>query len=204
MAAPVKRSPKGHLHRHPDRLAIELASLSGMSLDRIAERFAVKRDSIWRHMKSLDPAYRAALVSDVPLEEMAARAAKEGLSLLDQLMVLRQSLLHAAIEAKASGDHYAHATLSNAAVNAIREAGRLTGELKNTPTITNITNNVAVLMASPLMQRLQTMLATRLGPHPAALAAVLEGLAELEAAQNPLGGVHSALPVILEGSARAA
>lgn len=204
MAEPRKRAPKGHLKNHPDRLAIELASLAGMSLDRIAERFSVGRDAIWRHMKVLDPAYRAALVADVPLEEMAERAAKEGLSLLDQLSVLRQSLMHAAIEAKAAGNHFAHAQLSNAAVNAIREACRLSGELRSSPTITNITNNVAVLMNSPVMLRLQAMLTHRLAPYPEAMAAVLDGLAELDAAQESARGPRAPESRLIEGTAHAA
>lgn len=199
-----KRAAPGHIARHPDRMAIELAYFANMSLDRIAERYGVTRDSIWRHVKKLDPAYRAALVADVPLEQMAERAAKEGISLLDQLSVLRMGLMHSAIEAKAAGDHYAHATLSNAAVNAIREAGRLTGELKNVPTIQNVTNNVAVIMASPVMARLQTMLAQRLGPHPQALEAVLAGLAELEASEPGPGSSQAPASRIIEGTAHAA
>lgn len=204
MAEPRKRAPKGHLSRHPDRLAIELASLAGMSLDKVASRFGVHRDAVWRHMKSLDPAYRAALVADVPLEEMAERAAKEGLSLLDQLAVLRQSLMHAAIEAKAAGNHTAHAKLASAAINAVRETGRLTGELRSAPTIQNITNNVAVLMASPVMQRLQTMLMQRLAPYPEALAAVLEGLSELDASPDGSGASQAAMIPMIEGTAHAA
>lgn len=204
MAEPKKRATKGHLSRHPDRLAIELASLAGMSLDRISERFGVHRDAVWRHMKSLDPAYRAALVADVPLEEMAERAAKEGLSILDQLAVLRQSLMHAAIEAKAAGNHFAHAQLSNAAVNALRETARISGELRATPNITNITTNVAVMMASPMMQRLQTMLMQRLAPYPDALAAVLDGLSELDGVQKPVGSPLAASVPMIEGTINAA
>lgn len=199
-----KRASKGHLRRHPDRISIELASLAGLSLDKIAARFNVGRDAVARHMKALDPGYRAALIADVPLEEMAERAAKEGLSILDQLAVLRQSLMHGAIEAKAASDHYAHATLSNAAVNAIRETARLTGELRSAPTITNITNNVAVLMASPVMQRLQAMLTHRLAPYPEALAAVLDGLAELDAGQESAGSPRTAETRVIEGTAHAA
>ena len=100
---------------------------------------------------------------------------------IQQLSVLRQSLMHGAIEAKAAGDHYAHATLSNAAVNAVRETARLTGELSGVHTITNVTNNTAILMASPVMMQLQNMLVSRLSPFPAALAAVMDGLMDLEA-----------------------
>ena len=205
MAEPRKRAPKGHLSRHPDRLAIELASLAGLSLDKTAERFGVHRDAVWRHMKSLDPDYRAALASGVPLEEMAERAAKEGLSLLDQLAVIRQSLTHSAIEAKAAGNHYAHAQLSNAVVNAVRETARLTGELRSAPSISNtFINNTAVLMASPTMQRLQTMLMQRLAPFPEALAAVVDGLAELDRPQGGLGAPHTASAPMIEGTAHAA
>ena len=48
-----KRAPKGHLRRHPDRISIELSSLAGLSLDKIAARFNVGRDAIAR--QSDDP-----------------------------------------------------------------------------------------------------------------------------------------------------
>ena len=123
-----QRASKGYISRHPDRLSIELGILAGRSLDSVANQYAVKRDAVWKHMKALDPGYRATLIADVPLEQMAERAAKEGLSVLDQLAVLRQTLMHPAIDAKAAGDHHAQAALSNAAVRAIHETNRLSGE----------------------------------------------------------------------------
>lgn len=86
-----KRAAKGHLRRHPDRISIELASLAGLSLDKIAARFNVGRDAVARHMKSLDPDYKAALSAGVPLEELAEAAAKSGMGLIQHFDVLVRS-----------------------------------------------------------------------------------------------------------------
>lgn len=183
---PAKRTDRrSQIASHPERLSIELARVKGVPLETIARRFDVHRDAIWRHMASLDPEYRAALAADVPIAELAERAAAEGGSVLDNLAVLRGGLMQAALVAKAGGDHHAYSSLARVALEVIRETGKLTGEMVNAPSITNITNNVAVMMHSPLVLRLQAMLVERLQPHPQALAAVLEGLAELDAASPP-------------------
>jgi hypothetical protein len=199
-----KRAPKGHLRRHPDRISIELSSLAGLSLDKIASRFNVGRDAVARHMKSLDPDYKAALSAGVPLEELAEAAAKSGMGLIQHLDVMVSGLARARIEAAAAQNHSAHAMLSNALTKALMEKARITGDLKSVPTITNITNNVAVLMASPMMQRLQTMLMQRLAPYPEALTAVLDGLAELDGAQKGQGSPLAPVPPMIEGAAHAA
>ncbi|MCJ2077907.1 hypothetical protein MKK68_20050 [Methylobacterium sp. E-016] len=187
MASQAKSERRSQITRHPERLSIELARLKGVSLDKIAARFDVHRDAIARHMANLDPDYRAALAADVPISELAERAAAEGGSILDNLSVLRGGLMQAAFVAKAGNDHHAYAALSRVALEVIRETGKFTGEMANAPTIQNITNNVAVLMHSPIMHRLQAMLASRLRPYPEAFDAVMDGLAELEANPQPTG-----------------
>jgi hypothetical protein len=56
--------------RHPERLRIELARLSGLSLDLVAARFQVHRDAVHRHMLHLSDADRAALIADLPIKEL--------------------------------------------------------------------------------------------------------------------------------------
>ena len=73
-----RRPWRSTVARHPERLSIELARLSGMSLDRCAAKYGVKRDAIARHMASLSEEYKAALALDVPLEELVERASQEG------------------------------------------------------------------------------------------------------------------------------
>lgn len=199
-----KRAAKGHLRRHPDRISIELASIAGLSLDKIAARFNVGRDAVARHMRALDPDYKAALSAGVPLEELAEAAAKSGMGLIQHFDVLVSGLARARIEAAAAQNHYAHATLANALTRALTEKARITGDLKSVPTIQNVTNNVAIIMASPVMQRLQTMLAQRLAPHPEALNAVLAGLSELEASETGLRDLQAPVGPMIEGQAHAA
>src|SRR5258708_32598287 len=69
---------------HSERARIEMVRLAGAGLDTIAEQFSVSRDSVWRHMRDRVSADdRAAYLADIPLQEMLARAADEGVSLLD-------------------------------------------------------------------------------------------------------------------------
>lgn len=183
MAAGTNR--KSQISRHPDRLSIELARVKGVSLDRIAEKYGVHRDAVARHMAALDPDYRAALAADVPIAELAERAAKEGGTILDNLSVLRAGLMQSAYVAKAGNDHHAYAALSRVALEVIRETGKFTGEMVNAPSIQNVVNNTLVLMNAPPIMRLRSMLERRLAPFPEAYDAVMAGLAELEATPEP-------------------
>jgi transposase-like protein len=50
---------------HPQRDAIEAACAAGVSIRRVAERFAVPRMSLWRWWRGLPNEYRAALSAAV-------------------------------------------------------------------------------------------------------------------------------------------
>jgi hypothetical protein len=182
--AKQRRPWRSTVARHPERLSIELARLAGMSLDRVSAKHGVKRDAIARHMASLSEDYKAALALNVPLEQLVEKASAEGQSLLDCFAVINSVTMQQLISAAASGDRHAVANLSRAAIEGLRERGKLTGEILQTPTIQNVTNNAVVFMASPFMAQLQTMLLARLQPYPDALRAVLSGLEELEGAST--------------------
>jgi hypothetical protein len=95
------------------------------------------------------------------------------------------------LAAASVNDRNATANLAGRAVEVLRETGRLTGELlESARSITNInvTQNSAVLMASPAFSALEQMLLRRLAPYPEAMRSVVEGLMEL---QGPL----PALPI---------
>src|SRR6266849_5079886 len=80
--------------RHPERARIELARVSGVSLDSIAESFGVQRNAVWRHMGNhVTDADRAIYLADVDLKGLAERANAESLSLLDYLAIVRSTLL---------------------------------------------------------------------------------------------------------------
>ncbi len=185
MSRPKASSSRCNICRHQDRILIEMARLSGASLDAIAGRFSVKRDSVWRHMEnhvSLDR--RAQLIADVPLTELASKAAAEGLSLLEYLSIVRSTVMTQMLSAASVNDRNATANLAGRAVDVLRETGRLTGELLESARVVNninINQNSAVLFGSPAFSALETMLLRRLAPFPEALRAVVEGLLELQA-----------------------
>ena len=191
MANKRRSGPGNQVARHPDRLSIEIARIKGVSLDAIAAKFDVHRDAIARHMAGLDPSYRAALAGDVPIAELAERAGREGGSVMDNLATLQMSLSRAALQAEAAGDRYGHAALSRVWLEATRELGKFTGAMANAPSIMNVTNNVAIMMNSPILHRLQLMLSQRLAPYPDAFDAVMAGLAELEATPLPKGVIDA-------------
>jgi hypothetical protein len=59
---PNGKSVRCQICRHPDRMRIEIAKLSGAGSDNIAMRFGVHRDAVYNHMKKhLDEADRVAM-----------------------------------------------------------------------------------------------------------------------------------------------
>lgn len=166
--------------RHPDRPRIELTRLAGASLDSIAAKFGIGRDAVWRHMRDhVTEDERALYLADVPVKEMAERAAAESLSLLDYLGLVRSTLVQQMIAAASVNDRHATAALSGRVVDVLREIGKLTGELQRFAPATSVTNNTLILN-SPVFTQLEAMLLDRLGAFPEALRAVVDGLHELE------------------------
>ena len=117
----------------------------------------------------------------------AAKAASEGLSLLEYLGIVRQTLMTQMLAAAAVNDRNATANLAGKALDVLRETGKLTGELlESARTIHNvsITNNSAVLLASPAFTQLEAMLMRRLAPYPDAMREVVAGLLEMQPAPD--------------------
>jgi hypothetical protein len=86
--------PRCKLCAHPERARIEMIRLAGAGLDTIAEQFDISKDSLWRHMRDhVSPDDKAAYLADIPLQEMLARAADEGVSLLDFFKIVRATLM---------------------------------------------------------------------------------------------------------------
>jgi len=80
--------------------------LSGASLDAVAAKFpGAHRDAIHRHMRwHLDDTEKRALIDDLPMRELIARAAAEGGSVMDYLATLRSVLMRALLGAAEAGD----------------------------------------------------------------------------------------------------
>jgi hypothetical protein len=131
-------------------------------------------------------AEKAEYLADVPLKEVAKRAAEEGDSLLDYFNLIRSVVLRQMLLAASVNDGHRVAKLAARATEVLVELGRLTGELTRLAPVTNV-NNTAIFINSPIFAELQEMLIEKLRDHPPALEAVIEGLQELEARSVPEG-----------------
>jgi hypothetical protein len=183
--------------RHPDRQRIEMSHVAGVSLSAIAAKFdspqhGGKRDAIARHCRDhLDEAARAGYLSDIPIKELAARAADAGVSLLSYFGLVWSTVLQQMLVASGVNDGHRTAVLAGRAVEVLREIGRLSGELGGMATSLTVNNNT-VIMNSPIFVDLQAMLIAKLADFPEALNRVIEGLRELEEKD---GGAPLALPM---------
>ena len=163
---------------HDQRYEIELALVSGVATRAVAKKYAVSRDSAFRHLKNhVPPERRAQLVAGpMRLQELAMKATAEGLSLLDYLILVRSTLVARFLAASEASDNQNTALLAGRLTEVLRLIAQVSGELSRA---TSTVNNNMLVMASPLMADLQTMLAQRLRPFPDAMQAVLTGLEEL-------------------------
>ena len=177
--------PRCTVCSHPDRHLIESEVVAGLSRRAIAVKHGLGLRALFRHMRNhVSQDERAAYIADVPLAELAERAAAEGVSLLDYLAITRKTLVHAMLTAHSMGDMAGIARLGGKMIEMLRLQGELTGDLSravvdirnSTTTVTN----TAVFVNSPLFAKMQRMLIERLAPFPGALAAVTDGFAELD------------------------
>jgi hypothetical protein len=196
-----KKGPPCIVCRHPDRSRIEALRLAGASLDSIAAKFQISRDSIHRHMhRHVSEADRLAYIVDIPVQELAQRAANEGVSLLDYFAIVRATLMTQFQLCASVNDRNGVAILGGRLTEILRAIGSTTGEIMKSPMVQNV-NNTVNFINSPVFVDLQQMLIRRLAGHPDALAAVIEGLRELETRSAPQarapmiehqGGAHAA------------
>lgn len=165
---------------HVDRARIELARISNVSLDSIAETFGVHRDAVWRHMaKHVTDNQRSQYLADVDLKGLAERANAESLSLIDYLGIVRGTLMHQMQMAAGLNDRSGTAALAGRLNETLKLIATVTGEmLRLNPHTVN--TNVMVFMASPLYAELERMLIRTLSDHPEVLAKVVDGLRHIE------------------------
>ena len=186
---------------HPERHRIESMRLAGSPVDALAAKFNLGRDIIYRHMeKHVSADVKAMIIADVPLSELAEKAAAESMSLLDYLSLVRSTVMTQMLGAASVNDRSGTAKLAGRATEVLEQIGRLTGQLLSAAPVQNhITNNYTAIMATPAFAEVERMLLECLAPHPEALAAVVLGLERLDHKQAPQPGPLKALPVV-EGS----
>ena len=184
-AAP-KRRVSCRVCSSPHRHEIEAARVAGVSLDAIEAKWGVERSAVWRHCRNhMTASDRAAYLADIPLAEVAERAAKEGGSLLQYLSLIRSTVISQMLVAAQANDGHRTAVLAGRATEVLGVIGKLSGQLSDLRNLT--VNNTVTFVNSPAFAKLQAMLLDRLKAHPAALAAVVDGLRELEAEEDVSG-----------------
>jgi hypothetical protein len=167
--------------KHPDRARIELMRAGGASLDTIAKKYKIGRDSIWRHYgRHVSEATKAQLIAGpLQLSQLAERAAAEGLSLLDYLSIIRSTLMDQFQHAAAANDKNGAGITSGRLLQCLDQIGRLTGEITRISSNTVVNNNTLVIN-SPQFARVQGAIISALAPYPDARLAVVEALRSVE------------------------
>jgi hypothetical protein len=182
--------------QHKDRVRIEASRVAGVSLDNLSRKFAVSRDSIFRHMRDhVDDDLRAQYLLEVPIKDLAEAAAAENVSVLEYLSIVRATLLQQFQLAASCNDKNGVAILGGRLTEVLRAIGSITGEVLRSPAVSSVvTTNTVNFIGSPIFADLQQMLIRRLAGHPDALAAVVEGLRELESRSS----VSQPAPLVIE------
>lgn len=180
--------------RHPERWRVELLKAGGASLDALAEKFALDRDSIHRHwhLHVSDESKASYLCGPAQLAELGEKAAIEGDSVLDYLRMIRTVLTGQLAAANEAGDGRGTAYVAGRLTQVLETIARVTGELGAMAQSVNITNNVAILSEHPAFLKMQATMLRALTPFPDARMAVVEALRALdhEAAQAALPSPH--------------
>ena len=180
-----KRGPRCQVCSHDERWRIELLRAGGASLDALAAKFGLSRDAIYRHWRDhvSDETKANHLAGPAQLADLAQLAATEGASVLDHFRVVRTMLMSQLAAMTEAGDARGAAMVSGPLVNVLEKIGKVTGEIATIAQGTiNVTNNVAIVN-SPAFARVQAALLKALANHPAARAAVVAALTELDQEQ---------------------
>lgn len=200
-----KKGPKCQCCAHPERWRIELLRAGGASLDSLAKKFGISRDSIHRHWGHISPEMKASyLAGPAQLADLAATAATEGASVLDHFRVVRTMLMSQLALMTEAGDGRGAAIVAGTLTAVLEKLGKLTGEIATIAqgSTVNIQNNVAIVN-SPAFARVQAAILRALSGHSAARAAVVAALQELDAETPDGSGARlieskPALPLVID------
>jgi hypothetical protein len=172
---------------HPDRVLIEATKIAGAGLDTIAAKYKISRDCIWRHMKDHVPEeLRAEYLAAVPMKELAAKAAEEGVSVLAYFSIVRATLLRQFQLAASVNDKHAVSALAGRLNEVLRSIGSVTGEMGDLAARSITINNTTTILNSPVFANLQATLLHALSPFPDARAAVVAALRSMDEENAPM------------------
>jgi hypothetical protein len=187
--------------KHAERSRIEALHCAGVSLERLAEKFDVHKDAVWRHMQRHVTEERKAsyLIGPAKIAALAEVAAEESESILDYLNILRSSLFALLDKRAAEGDHYAVSMLSSRATEVLREIGKLTGQISNfaNNTVINVQNNTTILNSPPFAD-LQGGLLRVCAAHPEARADIIALFHDLDRKYNGVPAQMITAPAMRE------
>jgi hypothetical protein len=172
--------------QHTERWRVELLKAGGASLDSLARKFDLSRDAIDRHWhRHVSAELKAGyLAGPVQLQELAAKAADTGGSVLDHLHAVRTVLMGHLASMTEAGDGRGASYVAGRLTTVLETIARISGELGDLARSTtfNITqNNVAFLQDTPAFARVQATLLRALAPFPDARNAVVAALRDLDA-----------------------
>ena len=189
---------------HPDRALMEVYRADGVSLRAIASQFGVKKDSISRHFTNhvTDKRKAELLAGPARVQGLANRAAEESRSLLDYLSITRSVLFNQFLAAAECGDRNGVAGIGSKLLEALREIGRITGELRTLSGI-SITNNNLTLVTTPAYMALCDGLLRICRDYPDARHDIVALLRAVDTAPTPEpkpNGTH-ALPQTIDAEA---
>jgi hypothetical protein len=172
--------------RHPEKWRLELLKASGCSLDSLAAKFGLSRDTIHLHWhKHVSAEAKASyLIGPSEMEGWATKAAREGDSVIDYLRMVRGTLVAQLAAANEAGDGLLATKVATALTKTLETMARVTGEVSSLAGSINITNNFA-LTAHPEYLKLQTVLMRALRAHPEALATFVGAMRTLEQDDAP-------------------
>lgn len=180
---PRKRPRPCMICRHAERERIELLRASGVSIDKIAEKFGLSRDMVWRHWRDhVDEARRQTyLTGPALLGELSEIAAEESSSVLDHLRIMRSLLFRALSNSAKDGDYARMAQLSPPLLKVLKQLGHVTGEISQIVSNVTINNTHTTILTSAPFLDLQTGLLAVCAAHPDARAAIVTLLHDLDA-----------------------
>jgi hypothetical protein len=145
------------------------------------------------------------LAGPVQLQELAAKAADTGGSVLDHLHAVRTVLMGLLASMTEAGDGRGAAYVAGRLTATLETIARVSGELGDLARSTtfNISANVTVLTEHPAFLRVQATMLRALSGHPEARAAVVEALRTLDAENAPTGFHVPAPPKVIQHVAAA-
>ena len=184
--------------KHPDRPRIEVLHCAGVSLERLAERFDVRRDAIWRHMGRhvTDERKASYLIGPAKIAELADIAAEESQSVLDYYGILRSALFFQFDKLAAKGDVPGAALLAGRLTDVLGAIAKVTGQVSTfaNSTIINIQNNTQILNSPPFAD-LQAGLLRVCVAHPDARKDIIALFRDLDGKYGANPGAHGPLTI---------